>query len=957
MKSAIHQYISFTSDLIPKLMNIFDNQKTYEETIKPEQDVQLIIENYGTGKFWPSPMLYVPYGSRYTDYQIFGVPLTEQLSVSKKPEPMFIAKSLSAITKMSVGFPKDEAYNFWKAPFDLAKVHDIRYKLNTSPKITLKFFKQQDLGLVINTLYLYLLELPDCLCTSDLYDPIKALYSIKDDIADRLKPLSSLLSSLYPANLVTLKAIVKTIKNLMSDDEDENRKNEFLAYVSHRLGNVVLRPSLNSNRSTHDLHPQKFFTDLVLNYEKYLENLESTAKVTQATIPYYPELAKPSANTRDFSLEQNSIESFLTPKNIMSEIRSTFSLTESTDKSNRDSFSSTSSSEGDFISSLKSGIGFFSGKFKIKNKENSNKQAPSKSSNIHSSVNTFHEQHQPNPVQSSPAIIEDKTISNDAPSQELKLAKPIENEEQTNNDIPKEKSKNSTDSGHFSESENIIASDTLVTKVSAIDLDPEIQNEVENALKGSDKGSVHGVDDSEDHNLNQTSHFSNSLRVFVYPPFDRFKLLSDSFDPECQALVAYLRFTDSEWEIRQAKTADIAPLGELPFFSDGLDFWESGLPHCIKYLKLQKYDLDSTLSDKELAISAALQSAIRSDLRDALSYEWFIVEENYYGNIKPNLVQIFGRFPAIFNISKIWFKLIKKLENRGWIVPKNSTSPVASKKSSVAFEKKDASGKNNSSEAAKKQERNKAYESAEQILKMLDIQLGNKPFFMGDNPTTLDAIAFGYLSLAINVELKKPALKSLIVLEFPKLLDYVSRLNMMFYGSTPGQTTQQVNRFDPSLNSKAKSKPLSISLPGPDSFVSFAKASFDFLSPSLFAFVSDFKAKALQFKTNLTKEKPSGVYNPQLNRKNTPFGTSQFLIGSLFLVLGFVSSKRIFITNEENILEDASDDEETYSFNARDILGSISSNNEIGSDASFEDPSDLNEHSSTEFMEEFDDFH
>lgn len=64
-----------------------------------------------------------------------------------------------------------------------------------------------NLNELANIIRVYLLELPECLLTFDLYDPVKILYATQQDIESRLMSVSKLLATLPSPNYHTLKAL------------------------------------------------------------------------------------------------------------------------------------------------------------------------------------------------------------------------------------------------------------------------------------------------------------------------------------------------------------------------------------------------------------------------------------------------------------------------------------------------------------------------------------------------------------------------------------------------------------------------------------------------------------------------------------------------------------------------------------------------------------------------------
>ncbi|HLP91437.1 MAG TPA: glutathione S-transferase C-terminal domain-containing protein [Nostocaceae cyanobacterium] len=57
--------------------------------------------------------------------------------------------------------------------------------------------------------------------------------------------------------------------------------------------------------------------------------------------------------------------------------------------------------------------------------------------------------------------------------------------------------------------------------------------------------------------------------------------------------------------------------------------------------------------------------------------------------------------------------------------------------------------------------------------------LGDKPFFMGDKPTTLDATAYGYLSNVIHTPFKHPIIDYLLQLD--NLCQHGDRITQAFF--------------------------------------------------------------------------------------------------------------------------------------------------------------------------------
>lgn len=71
-----------------------------------------------------------------------------------------------------------ERNKIWIAPLPLDLIHKARNDLNSMmTPITQDVLKKYDIISLASIIRLYLLELPDCLVTYELYEPIKLLYA------------------------------------------------------------------------------------------------------------------------------------------------------------------------------------------------------------------------------------------------------------------------------------------------------------------------------------------------------------------------------------------------------------------------------------------------------------------------------------------------------------------------------------------------------------------------------------------------------------------------------------------------------------------------------------------------------------------------------------------------------------------------------------------------------------
>lgn len=76
----------------------------YQETLKPDKDVQMIVEQYRTGQFIPRPILYENYFYGTSRHQLFGVSLEDLSRNEASLIPRFISSGISFIESGKIAF-------------------------------------------------------------------------------------------------------------------------------------------------------------------------------------------------------------------------------------------------------------------------------------------------------------------------------------------------------------------------------------------------------------------------------------------------------------------------------------------------------------------------------------------------------------------------------------------------------------------------------------------------------------------------------------------------------------------------------------------------------------------------------------------------------------------------------------------------------------------------------------
>ncbi|KAJ2600391.1 Rho-GTPase-activating protein 8 [Coemansia sp. RSA 1721] len=275
IKTTLGEYARIHKLPVQAELAVGDRLEVYEESLKPQQDIQWTIEHYGTGRFTPRPIIFRPFGLSPAEYQIFGVPLDEQLLVSHKDIPLLPAKALSLIRKESMNLTHEDRYKIWTTRALLRNIHDMRNMINRGSRVTLKTLRQFDLHVVANVLVLYFLELPMPLCPEELQGPLRALYSSTSEksTAEKLETIRDLLSGVSYAHIKTLQSLFYTLNQQVQGDEDKQARKTFIGEVSQRLGPVILRGKDIVGVSVSRV-PQVFAADLIEHYDELLAGIE-----------------------------------------------------------------------------------------------------------------------------------------------------------------------------------------------------------------------------------------------------------------------------------------------------------------------------------------------------------------------------------------------------------------------------------------------------------------------------------------------------------------------------------------------------------------------------------------------------------------------------------------------------------------------------------------------------------
>ncbi|KPI45944.1 Rho-GTPase-activating protein 8 [Cyphellophora attinorum] len=305
IKSVILDFSGAISNSIPSFQSQVDNMVLYQETINPLSDLRYFLENYRVGAFVPRP---TPYENYYgsVDDQIFGVDLEARARADRKRVPVLVTSILTFLDNHYPDLEGDEARrSIWLVDVPLAATHHLRNQLNhhnqtpengssssSANKIPREVLERYEIPIVASVLKLYLLELPDSLVSSQVYEIIKTIYATTSDAtpnpissdsvdsAPRIKVLQSTLGQLRLNNIATLDAITTHFTRLIDLTSADDA---YVGELAHVLAPCILRPRTENTLTLEDRHAYRLVRDLFEHKEAIFGELKRQSSTLSAS--------------------------------------------------------------------------------------------------------------------------------------------------------------------------------------------------------------------------------------------------------------------------------------------------------------------------------------------------------------------------------------------------------------------------------------------------------------------------------------------------------------------------------------------------------------------------------------------------------------------------------------------------------------------------------------------------
>ncbi|ETS80389.1 hypothetical protein PFICI_07918 [Pestalotiopsis fici W106-1] len=305
VKTVVLDFSGTIGNVIPSLQATVDRMVLYQETVQPMGDLRYLLENYRTGSFAPKVVTYENYYNK-VDEQTFGVDLEARARADRKRVPIIITTLLTYLDSHYPDLEGDAARrDVWLVEVPLAQVHKLRAKINNGKAFTAETLTDAEVPTVASLLKLYLLELPDSLVSSHVYEIIRTIYNTPatDGSEDaRIGVLQQTLSQLRLTNIATLDACMNHFTRLIDlTSADE----QYVAALATSLAPCILRPRTETSLTMEEKHAYRLIRDLFQHKDAIFSELKRMSTLNHSSSVSAP---RPRAISTDESNRRAHME-------------------------------------------------------------------------------------------------------------------------------------------------------------------------------------------------------------------------------------------------------------------------------------------------------------------------------------------------------------------------------------------------------------------------------------------------------------------------------------------------------------------------------------------------------------------------------------------------------------------------------------------------------------------------
>ena len=280
IKSVILDFSGAISNVIPSLQSTVDNMMLFQETVQPAGDLRYLLENYRTGNYFPKVTTYENYYNK-VDEETFGVDIEARARSDRKRVPLIVTTILTFLDSRYPDLEGDETRrSIWIVDVPLAATHHLRSLVNTGKPISPELLEKYEIPIVAAVLKLYLLELPDSLVSSHVYEIIKTIYTTTAQTAPesaRVQVIQSTLGQLRLANIATLDALITHFTRLI---ELTSADEEYISTLASILSPCIMRPKQENGLTMTEKYNVRLVRDLFAHKNDIFGELKRQSALT-----------------------------------------------------------------------------------------------------------------------------------------------------------------------------------------------------------------------------------------------------------------------------------------------------------------------------------------------------------------------------------------------------------------------------------------------------------------------------------------------------------------------------------------------------------------------------------------------------------------------------------------------------------------------------------------------------
>ncbi|KAI7710907.1 hypothetical protein KC322_g4250 [Hortaea werneckii] len=282
IKSVVLDFSGAISNVIPSLQSTVDNMLLFQETVQPLGDLRYLLENYRTGGYNPKVITYENYYNQ-VDEQTFGVDIEARARSDRKRVPLIVTTILTFLDSHYPDIEGDEARrSIWVVDVPLAATHHLRNQINTGKPVPMELLEKYEIPIVAAVLKLYLLELPDSLVSSHVYEIVKTIYASTAQTASesaRVQVIQSTLGQLRLANIATLDALTTHFTRLI---ELTSADEAYVSQLAAVMAPTILRPKQYSGMSMTEKYNVKLLKDLFAHKDAIFGELKRQSSFSRS---------------------------------------------------------------------------------------------------------------------------------------------------------------------------------------------------------------------------------------------------------------------------------------------------------------------------------------------------------------------------------------------------------------------------------------------------------------------------------------------------------------------------------------------------------------------------------------------------------------------------------------------------------------------------------------------------